>query len=99
MIDVYRHFATTGDHCLGRILACLLPNSPGFAALPRHFHILNPLGNEHVKKGMQMLHGPVLVSHKEAPNNHAPMLLRCFTGVICDMDKLIDTMLKILGHG
>jgi len=98
VLDVYWHFASTGDHYLGRILACLLPNSPDFAALPPHFNIPNPLGNEHVKKGMQMLHGPILASYEEASNSPVPMLLRCFACVIYHVDKLMDTMVKIPGH-
>ena len=36
VFDVYWHFAAIGDHYLGRILACLQPNDPGFATLPPH---------------------------------------------------------------
>jgi len=83
---------------LGRILACLLLNDPGFAMLPPHFNIANPFGNGHVKRGMQMLYGPVLASYKDKPNDPTPMLLRCFTCVIYHVDSLMGTMVKFPGH-
>ena len=98
VLDVYWHFAATGDHYLGRILACLLPNDPGFATLPPHFNITNPLDNEHVKKGMQMLCGPILTSYKEKPNDPTPMLIRCFACVIYHIDSLKAMMVKCPGH-
>jgi len=98
VLNVYWHFAATGEHCLGRILACLLPNDPGFTTLPPHFNITNPLDNEHVKKGMQMLHVPILTSCKEKPNDPTPMLIRCFACVIYLIDSLKAMMVKCPGH-
>lgn len=45
VLDVYWHFAAVGDHYLGRILAGLQPNDAGFATLPPHFKMPDPMGN------------------------------------------------------
>jgi len=94
LLDVYWYFAATGNHYLGCIVACLLPNDPGFATLLPHFKIANPFDNGHVKRGMQMLHGPVLASYKDKPNNPTPMLLRCFACVIYPVGSLMGMMVS-----
>ncbi len=98
IFDVYLHFAAIGDHYLGRILACLQPNSPGFATLPPHFNIPDPMANEHVQNAMEMLYQSVLVKYSQQPNDPTPMLLRCLACIIYHVDSLLEVMVMNPGH-
>jgi len=72
--------------------------NPGFATLPPHFNISNALGNEHVKKGVQILYESILTSYREKPNDPTPMLVHCFACMIYHIDSIKAMMVKCPGH-
>ena len=98
VLDVYLHFASAGDHYLGRILACLMPNEAGFATLPPHFNIRDPMQNVHVQKAMTMMYGPIMKNYVGKPNDPTPILTRCLACIIHHVDSLVEVMTKIPGH-
>jgi len=98
VLDVYWHFASIGDHFLGRLLACLHPNELGFATLPPHWTTTNPMENPHICKAMKMMYRPILNKYKGQPNDPTPLLLRCLACVVHHVNTLLDVMVKIPGH-
>ena len=98
VLDVYWHFASTGDHYLGRILAGLDPNTPGFGILPPHWTTSNPLENDLIKRAMGMLYGPILVAYAGKKENPAGLLLRCLPSLVFHSDSLLEVMVKFPGH-
>jgi hypothetical protein len=98
VLDVYWHFASIGDHYLGRILAGLDPNTPDFGTLPPHWTNSNPLENDLIKKAMVMLYGPILVAYEGKPENPAGLLLRCLSSLVFHADALLEVMVKFPGH-
>ena len=98
MLDVRWHFASTGDHCLGRILAGLDPNQPSFGILPPHWTTSNPLENDLIKRAVAMLYGPILVACDGKPENPAGLLLRCLASLIFHSGALMEVMVKHPGH-
>ena len=59
-LDVYFHFCEAGDHYLGRVLSGLDPNSSQFATLPPHFKTTSPLEDDDIKRGLDLMYGPIL---------------------------------------
>jgi len=55
VLDVYWHFLKVGDQYLGRVLACLDPNSFEFGSLPPHWNITNPMDNKYIRAGMESM--------------------------------------------
>jgi hypothetical protein len=98
VLDVYWHFASIGDHYLGRILAGLDPNTPDFGTLPPHWTTSNPLENNLIKRAMVMLYGPILVAYEGKPENPAGLLLRCLSSLVFHSDALLEVMVKFPGH-
>ena len=97
VLDVYWHFAKTGDEYLGRVLAGLDPNDVSFALLPPHWTLVNPMENEHVKKAMTTLYGVIMESYRHKAENPTPMLLRCLACIVFHSDKLLEVMV-VPGH-
>ena len=98
VLDVYWHFASIGDHYLGRILACLPSNDKRFATLPPHWKIANPLSNEHVSRAMNMLYGQIIMKYHGKDNDPTPMLLRCLACLVHHADSLLNVMLTMPQH-
>jgi hypothetical protein len=98
VLDVYWHFASIGDHYLGRILAGLDPSTPDFGTLPPHWTTSNPLENDLVKRAMVMLYGPILVAYEGRPENSAGLLLRCLSSLVFHSNALLEVMVKFPGH-
>jgi hypothetical protein len=99
LLDVYWHFASIGDHYLGRILPGLDPNTPNFGTLPPHWTTFNPLENDLIKRAMVMLYGPILVAYEGKPENPAGLLLRCLSSFVFHSDALLEVMVKFPSHG
>jgi hypothetical protein len=98
VLDVYWHFASTGDHYLGRILAGLDPNAPDFGVLPPHWTTSNPMGNDLIKRAMVMLYGPILAAYDGKLVNPAGLLLRCLPSLVFHSDALLEVMVRFPGH-
>ena len=98
VLDVYWHFASIGDHYLGRILAGLKPNEAGFATLPPHFNISNPLENSDVRQAMQMMYEPIIKNYEHQPNNPTAILLRCLACIVYHADSLVEVMVGCPSH-
>jgi hypothetical protein len=98
VLDVCWHFASIGDHYLGRILAGLQPNDAGFATLPPHFNIPDPMGNADVARAMGMMFHSVIANCEGQSNNPTPMLLRCLACVVYHADSMLEVMVNTPGH-
>ncbi|CAB9498884.1 unknown protein (Partial), partial [Seminavis robusta] len=98
VLDVYWHFASSGDHYLGRILAGLHPNKVGFATLPPHFTMNDARNNPVILKAMEMLYQPLLTAYQGKSNNPLPILLRCLACIVYHSDSLIQAMVRTPGH-
>jgi hypothetical protein len=98
VLDVYWHFASIGDHYLGRILACLPSHDKRFATLPPHWNTAQPLSNPHISRAMTILYGPLMVRYRGKNNDPTPMLLRCLACLVHHADSLLDVMLTSPGH-
>ena len=98
VLDVYWHFSEPGDHYLGRILAGLDPNKAEFGTLPPHFIVPDPMSHPDIKRGMEMLYGPILDAYEGKPNDPSALILRCFPSLIHHSDKLITVMVENPGH-
>ena len=90
VLDVYWHFASIGDHYLGRVLAGLQPNHVGFGTLPPHFSIQSPMENAIVLQAMEMMFGPIMVRYEGKANNPTPMLLRCLACIVYHSNDLVN---------
>ena len=58
--DVHWHFSAPGDTFLGRILAGFDPKEAKFAKPPPHWKVSEPLENEVIEEGMEVMFGPIL---------------------------------------
>ena len=94
VLDCYWHFASVGDHYLGRILAGFDPNCADFDQLPPHWTMVDPITNTDIKKGMEMMFGRLLVLHPDS----IPVLLRTFACFVFHSDSLRAQMLENSGH-
>ena len=83
---------------LGRILAGLDPNKAEFGSLPPHFIIPDPMLHPDIKRGMEMLYGPILDAYEGKSNDPSALILRCFPSLIHHSDKLIAVMVENPGH-
>ena len=98
VLDVYWHFASIGDHYLGRILAGLQPNDAAFGTLPPHFKTQNPIENTDVREAMEMMFGPIIAAYEGQSNNPTSMLLRCLACIVHHSDSLVEVMVDNPGH-
>lgn len=98
VLDVYWHFAAIGDHYLGRVLACLQPNDAGFATLPPHFNVANPMENQFVLEAMRLSFQPIMTNYAGQPNDPTAMLLRCLACIVHHADSLLEFMVEHPGH-
>ena len=94
VLDCYWHFASVGDHYLGRVLAGFDPNCGDFDKLPPHWTMVDPITNTDIKKGMDMMFGRLLVLHPDS----IPLLLRTFACFVFHSDSLRVQMLENSGH-
>ena len=92
VLDVYWTFAHAGDQYLGRILAGLDPNSGSFAIIPPHFK--DGMGNEIVKKGMNLCFKKVLDTNARVNPNMQGILLRCLASMVHNFSKIM----KLIEH-
>jgi hypothetical protein len=98
VLDVYWHFAKTGDEYLGRVLVGLDPNDVSFGSLPPHWTLVNPMEDKNIAKAMTVMYGGVLKKFKDLPQDPKAMLLRCLACVVFNADKLLDVMVATPGH-
>ena len=57
ILDIYWHFAESGDHYLGRCLAGLDPNSADFAILPPHLTVGDPMEHPRIREAIYLMYG------------------------------------------
>ena len=94
VLDVYWRFGSVGDQYLGRILSGLDPNSDTFDVLPPHWTMNNPMGNNKIKKGIEMTFGEIINYH----THFVPILLRCVACIVFHSTKLIEQMVSVPSH-
>ena len=98
VLDVYWHFGSVGDHYLGRILAGYDPNHESFSTLPPHWTMADPMSNDDIKSGMQMMYGPILEEYRNIVDGPIPILLRCLACIVYHSNHLITVMVEHQGH-
>ena len=94
VLDCYCHFASVGDHYLGRLLAGFDPNCSDFDTLPLHWTVLNTMNNTDIKSGIEMMFGGLLLLHSDM----IPVLLRTFACFVFHCDSLQEQMLQNSAH-
>ena len=99
ILDVYWHFAAPGDTFLGRILAGFEPNKSEFATPPPHWKVEEPMSNEYIKEGMEVMFGPILDTWKDNDQvNPTPFLTACLASVVHHSDWLQQWTVDYPGH-
>lgn len=91
ILDLYWHFAEPGDAYLGRILAGLDPNSEEFGALPPHWKVDDPMSNERIKEGMNLMFATILQRWNDTEVDPTGMLLFCLASVVWNSEFLKAT--------
>ena len=87
ILDIYWQWAASGDQYLGRILAGLNPESPGFNSLPPHFKV--PFDDPRVEEGMRICFGNLLNVVADDETSFLPALLQlCLASLVHHADKL-----------
>ena len=87
VLDIYMHFAQSGDCFLGRVLACLDALKPSFNVLPPHFNMEKPLENADILEAMRLMYGPILdVWKHDSKCDPTSVLLRLLASVIYHFD-------------
>jgi hypothetical protein len=91
VLDLYWHFAEPGDTFLGRILAGLDPSSEEFGVLPPHWKLDDPMSNERIKEGMNLMFATILQRWGNTEVDPTGMLLFCLASVVWNSDFLKQT--------
>ena len=94
VLDCYWHFGSVGDQYLGRVLSGLDANSDQFDTLPPHWNMTNPMKNDDIKSGMDIMFGGILEEHQ----CFVPILVRSFACFVYHSNSLREQMTKIPGH-
>jgi hypothetical protein len=94
VLDCYWHFGSVQDQYLGRVLCGLDSNSIEFDTLPPHWNMTNPMSNDYVRSGMELMFGRILEDHEE----FVPVLLRSFACFVYHSTSLRQQMTTIPGH-
>ena len=99
ILDVYWHFSAPGDTFLGRILTGLDPTQPEFATPPPHWTVTEPLENEVIIEGMQVMFGPILDNWRDNPKvNPTSFLVCCLASVVHHSNWLQEWSATSPGH-
>lgn len=98
VLEVYWHFADTGDFFLGRILGGLDPTKASFGVLPPHWIVIDPLSDPDIKKAAEISFGKLLTRYKNEPYNPCALLIRCLACIVYQSDHLIAVMNTHPGH-
>jgi len=98
VLDLYWHFAEPGDTYLGRVLAGLDPNSPEFATLPPHWKTSNPMANEKINEGMNLMFATILQKWSGTPVDPTGVLLVCLASVVYHSEFLKEIAVEFPGH-
>lgn len=91
VLDLYWHFAEPGDTYLGRVLAGFDPNGEDFGALPPHWKVDDPMANERIKEGMNLMFATILQKWGNTDVDPTGMLLLCLASVVWHSDFLKAT--------
>jgi hypothetical protein len=91
ILDLYWHFAEPGDAYLGRVLAGLDPNGEEFGTLPPHWNIDDPMSNERIKEGMNLMFATILQKWGDTEVDPTGILLLCLASVVYNSDFLKAT--------
>jgi len=91
VLDLYWHFAETGDYYLGRVVAGLDALLSTFKILPPHFVIEDPMENIFVCEAMEIMYGPILTTWANTPQDPTALLLRLLASVVYHM-KWVNTI-------
>jgi hypothetical protein len=97
VLDVYWHFASVGDHHLGRILAGLDLSEATFATLLPHWIMTNPMSTDIVKKAMDLMYGPIIKRYDGTSNSPVPMMY-CLSCIVHHSGALIAIMERFPRH-
>ena len=91
VLQVYWHWGEPGDQLVGRLVACLDPDTEDFAVLPPHWIVQDPMKNEDIKEAMEMMYGPILQAYQDADeNNPTGFLLRVLPSVIYHSEFILS---------
>lgn len=91
ILDLYWHFAEPGDTYLGRVLAGLDPNSDEFGTLPPHWKLDDPMSNDKIKEGMNLMFATILQKWGNTAVDPTGLLVLCLASVVWHSDFLKET--------
>jgi hypothetical protein len=88
ILDLYWHFSEPGDAYLGRVLAGFDPNGEEFGTLPPHWKVNDPMSNERIKEGMNLMFATILQRWGDTAVDPTGTLLLCLASVVWNSDFL-----------
>ena len=98
VLQCYWQFGIPGDQLVGRLVACLDPDTEAFATLPPHWSIADFATNADVQEAMEMMYGPLLRAYKNGANDPTGLLHRLLPAIIFQSDWMMEQIATNSSH-